>query len=289
MTSFHLLKLVWWNPALRGSNHKSSFLLPANIAKRPVEIHLLGKVASQVVTWLLWLTIVAVSDLHAARSWKTADWWCKLNKLWPRSVQDSSSQQIKPKRNMLDDLLWIPARKIQEAVSMMWKADSCQAACYQHPHLRSMIAGACTCLDSIAGDTLHLTRDPLLSTRSSWGYLKKPAGSWGNGSLTWCWTITAHSHHPSQSCPAVTTHISTPWKNFSIPAWMTWIIILNAASTKLNFHNTCLEKVVKSGVSQLGVETYADLLGGCTSQLVAVDYLNSSRVLDAVRSDCTNC
>lgn len=163
---------------------------------------------------------------------------------------------------MLDDLLWIPARKIQEAVSMMSNADGCQAACYQHPHLRIMIAGACTCLDSIAGDTLHLTRDPLLSTRSSWGYLKKPAGSWGNGSTTWCWTITAHSHRPSQSCPAVTTHISTPWKHFSIPAWMTWIIILNAASTKLNFHNMCLEKVVKSGVSHLGVETYADLFGG---------------------------
>lgn len=165
-------------------------------------------------------------------------WWCKMNKLWWVSVQDSSFQPIKPKQSMPGDLLWIPARKIQQALSMMSKADSCQAACYlKHGSMRSMIAGACTCLGSVARDTRHLTRDPLLSTRSPSDYLKKPAGSWGNGSLTQCHTNMPHSHSPSEGCPAVTMHVSAPWKIFSIPAWTTWIIILATASAKLDFHN----------------------------------------------------
>lgn len=103
--------------------------------------------------------------------------------------------------------------------------------------MRSMIAGACTCLDSVAGDMRHLARDPLLSTRSPSDYLKKPAGSWGNGSLTQCRTNMPHSHSPSECCPAVTTHISALGRIFSIPARTTWIIILTTASAKLDFHN----------------------------------------------------
>lgn len=111
--------------------------------------------------------------------------------------------------------------------------------------MRSMIAGACTCLDSVAGNTPYLTRDPLLSTRSPSDYLKKPAGSWGNGSLTQCRTNGPHSHRPSERCPAVTMHISALWKIFSIPAQTTSIIILATASAKLDFHNVCREKSSK--------------------------------------------
>lgn len=139
---------------------------------------------------------------------------------------------------MPSDLLGIPARKIQQALSMMSKADSCQAACYlKHGSMRRMIAGACTCLGSVAGDTRHLTRDPLLRTRSPSDYLKKPAGSWGNGSLTQCRTNMPHSHSPSERCPAVTMHVSALGKIFSIPAWTPLIIILATASAKLDFHN----------------------------------------------------
>lgn len=71
-----------------------------------------------------------------------------------------------------------------------------------------------------------------------------------------------HSHRPSKSCPAVTMHVSALLKYFSIPAWATRIIILAAASAKLNFHIMCQEKVVTSGDCQLDIEAYTDLFGG---------------------------
>lgn len=138
VSSFHLLKLAdnKTDPALRGTNpvfFSHSMCKHCRNKERPVELHLLGKVGSQAITWLFPAQTIVTVGLRAARGWKVADWRCKLNKLWRLSVQDSSTQPIKPKRNMPSDLLWIPARKIQQALSMMSKADSCQAACYQQP------------------------------------------------------------------------------------------------------------------------------------------------------------
>lgn len=92
-------------------------------------------------------------------------------------------------QKMPTNLFWISARMLQGALIMMSQADSCQVAFYQHPAPERCDSRCLHWdnLDSIAWDTLHLARDPLLNSLSPSGYPEA------------CWELW-RSHTPMLNC-----------------------------------------------------------------------------------------